>query len=301
MAVYTTTVKAICEVSAGLIKPVEVDLWASETSQTEYYMCIVEGAKKIFGTGRGVNGFWSHFTNSSLELFIKWKWVEHYFFREIGFETLGAFVQHVKVKWQEILPYYDFLLEQAYGGNENNLLWFISTPSKKIEHGGHTTTGNSGTDSTSISGTNNVINSGNDMDYQNGAHTVTDNTTRQPTHITTIQSDTPQSTVDFGNNGYASMVEKQTVTYDQESHFVTDSWQNYGKTHHFGLHTDTTNSSTNSTTHGKLTRFEDYLTQTITGNENINLAEILTTYKPELFNVIEKFIGEFEGLFMQIW
>jgi len=97
MAKYTTQVRSICEVSAGLEESV---------GYADVDSVITKAIPKIFD-------FDFPIFDEAYRLTLEKKILKHYYTREIGLETVGLWKLKLDTKLNEIMPYYNQLYESA--------------------------------------------------------------------------------------------------------------------------------------------------------------------------------------------
>lgn len=139
MAKYTTSVRSICEVNAGL------DASAGQASVAQ----IIESARpKIFNFSYPI---YDEEYRSVLET----KILRHYYMREIGMETVGLWKMYLETRLNEIMPYYNKLYQSELLVADLNPFWDVD----------YTKTGNktgtkAGQEDGTFTGTRNDTNSG---------------------------------------------------------------------------------------------------------------------------------------------
>lgn len=96
MSKYTTLVRFILESKSAL----------DESKGNNIDNIIANSWDKIFTTN-------VHFFDETYRKFLCSKILKHYYFREIGMETVGQWVYYMNTKLEEIMPYYNQLYESA--------------------------------------------------------------------------------------------------------------------------------------------------------------------------------------------
>lgn len=125
MSKYTTEVRYICEVSAGLKKS------GGYNSVKEI---IAKAIPKIFD-------FDFPIYDEAYRTVLETKILKHYYTREIGQETIGLWKLRLDTKLNEIMPYYNKLYESAL--LEYNPLYTVNmTRDHNVNANGNRTTGN---------------------------------------------------------------------------------------------------------------------------------------------------------------
>lgn len=203
------------------------------------------------------------------------KIIEHYSFREIGFETPFLFKHHLNERLNEIMPYYNQLYESQ---EEFKALKKFENKNYKETYTG-TISGDgtrSGTDEDKRQITTNTANT------KEGS--TTDNTQN-------IYSDTPMNKLNIENikaGEYAT-----NVTIDNKSGTNTEN-------------NDTTETETHSGTLSKSETYSDDkvydTTKTISGYDSDKFPiEILIKLRESFINIDMMIIEELKNLFMCIW
>lgn len=250
------------------------------------------------------------------------KIIEHYFFREIGFETAELFKRVINRTMHEIMPYYN----QLYN---SQLIEFdpMQNFDKTEEHkrGTNTNTKFDGWANDSETENGKTVNSGRQTGKTNTATTDTAHGTNVTTGtITTVNndinvdSDTPQGMLSIGdikNNTFASsakMADGTTrVTYDENGKNFTVTTDSTDTAN--GV-TDTLQQTENTTTlensraaEGKSgTNTEQKQNEWITAHfygksEGVSYSEMLLKFRETFINIDMQIIDELETCFMQIF
>lgn len=180
MSKYTTEVRYICEVNAGLTESV---------GYNDVEKVITDSREKIFD-------FEYPIFDEDYKAVLERKILRHYYTREIGFETVGLWKLKLNMKLNDIMPYYN----QLYNSEliEFNPMHDVNLT---IDH----TKDNSGNDSRDSTGTSN--NSGNSTSTTNYSSTTDFDSVRWDEY-----SDTPQGTVgNIDNLTYLTNARKNTA------------------------------------------------------------------------------------------
>jgi len=180
MSKYTTEVRYICEVNAGLTE---------SKGYNDVEKIITDSRTKIFDFDYPI------FDNEYRSV-LERKILRHYYTREIGFESVGLWKLKLNMKLNDIMPYYN----QLY---ESELLEFnpLHDVNLTIDH----KRDNSGSDSRENTGTSN--NSGNSTSTTNYSNTTDFDSVRWDEY-----SDTPQGTVgNLDNLTYLTNARKNTA------------------------------------------------------------------------------------------
>lgn len=195
------------------------------------------------------------------------KIINHYYFREIGFETVGLFRFYLKQTMNEIMPYYNQLYESALLEIDPlNTINFTETLTR-TKIGNDTKNFNEDT----------TVNSNGDSNS---------NSTKS-TNFKDIESDTPQGMLSIGNiDGelYASYarISKNEDTTSSTAHQET---------------TDTQNRKNDE----KINREDnENYTRTEIGNRE-SQSELLIKYRQTFLNIDMQVINELNDLFMGLY
>ena len=255
MSKYTTEVRFICETANGLTE-------SKGYSNTEE---IIAGAlDSIF------NPYWPIF-DEDYRVTLETKIIRHFYFREIGFETVGLWKFKLNATLDEIMPKYNKLYElesykfnplwdtditQDYGGNE------LKVRDTDNIHQDNSTThqGTSGQDKTTLRG--------DEWSYY---------------------SDTPQGSV----GRLDDLTYLTNATHDTTNNVSTTQ---------YGRNVDT-NGNTNGTdnTDETIRTTNDYIKK-ITGKQGtITYGKVVQDYVESLLNIDAMIIAELEPLFMNLW
>lgn len=211
MSKYTTEVRFICEMKAGL----------SESKGFESVDEILSKSwNKIFTTN-------CTFFEESYRATLCQKILKHYYTREIGAETAGLWQLWMNTKLEEIMPYYN----QLYNSEKLKFEPLEDVDVKREHHRGTAGTGNTVVDATATTKRDDVTNQGqdstshtegvsydlfqdtpqgslktlNDETYLTNAHKVTDDSTTDGTvnTNTTLNSDINQKNDSTTDNTYS--------------------------------------------------------------------------------------------------
>lgn len=195
------------------------------------------------------------------------KIINHYYFREIGFETVGLFRFYLKQTMNEIMPYYNQLYESALLEIDPlNTINFTETLTR-IKIGNDTKNFNEDT----------TVNSNGDS---------SSNSTKS-TNFKDVESDTPQGMLSIGNiegELYASYarISKNEDTTNSTAHQET---------------TDTQKRKNDE----KINREDnENYTRTENGNRE-SQSELLMKYRQTFLNIDMQVINELNDLFMGLY
>ena len=241
----------------------------------------------IVESGTPVFDFNYPFYDESKRLEFQNRFIRHFYFHEIGFETVGMFKLYLENKFNELLPYYNEMFRTAQI-KYNPLQTYDITEEYTRDTEGNTVANGTGEQRTSdtentsregltkgtttATGSTTNENSANITDEsesttnrtgENGSivNSNADNTTKETANNNKAISDTPQGrvTIDTVNGDYVSSIEQDKVTSDK-----TDKHTGKEETSHTIKETDTTvNTGTNTRTEtGKTENTENGSTET---------------------------------------
>lgn len=292
-ASYTMDVRTICETYANVESPG----WSDQTTVDT----IIDSAiPKVFNFSYPI---FSEDYRNVLEHHI----LQHFYTREIAFQTVGRWKLGLQQKLNDIMPYYNNLYEsQELDVDPFNNIDVTETS----ESSGNTTTKNNttrnGTSVTAGTSETNDTADGTSGSETNGT-TTTNNSQNTTANRTDAFSDTPQGTLSNVDNltyltNYRKIGENNNVTDTGEQ----TTTGNADVTTH-----DETNSNTNTNTQtetdstetesGETTNSGNY-TKTIKGkNTGTSYSELITAYRETFLNIDMMIIEELEELFLQIY
>ena len=195
------------------------------------------------------------------------KIINHYYFREIGFETVGLFRFYLKQTMNEIMPYYNQLYESALLEIDPlNTINFTETLTR-TKIGNDTKNFNEDT----------TVNSNGDSNS---------NSTKN-TNFKDVESDTPQGMLSIGNiegelyASYARISKNEDTTYSTAHQETTDTQKRKND--------EKINREDN----------ENY-TRTEKGNRE-SQSELLIKYRQTFLNIDMQIINELNDLFMGLY
>lgn len=290
---YTMDVRTICETYANVESPA----WSDQTTVDT----IIDNAiPKVFNFSYPI---FSEDYRNVLEHHI----LQHFYTREIAFQTVGRWKLGLQQKLNDIMPYYNKL----YESQELDVDPFNNIDVTEIsESSGNTTSKNNttrnGTSVTAGTSETNDTADGTSGTETNGK-TTTNNSRDTTASRTDAFSDTPQGTLSnvdnltylteyrkIGENNNVTDAGEQTTTgnADVTTHDETNS---NTKTN---TQTETDSTETES---GETTNSGNY-TKTIKGkNTGTSYSELITAYRETFLNIDMMIIEELEELFLQIY
>ena len=292
-ASYTMDVRTICETYANVESPA----WSD---QTNVDTVIDSAIPKVFNFSFPI---FSEDYRKTLEHHI----LQHFYTREIAFQTVGRWKLGLQQKLNDIMPYYNKLYEsQELDVDPFNNIDVTETS----ESSGNTTSKNNttrnGTSVTNGSSETNDTADGTSGTETNGT-TTTNNSQDTTANRTDAFSDTPQGTLSNVDNltyltNYRKIGENNNVTDTGEQ---TTTGNADVTTHDETNSNIKTNSQTETdsteTASGETTNSGNY-TKTIKGkNTGTSYSELITAYRETFLNIDMMIIEELEELFLQIY
>lgn len=221
------------------------------------------------------------------------KLLNHYKYREIGFETIGRFLDELEIAMSEIMPYYNqlfFTVDQDF-----NIIYnvdYVKTMDRKQDESNETqgsaSNNQEGISTSENTGTSSDTSFGDTVQTANGKH---------------IESDTPQDSLDIGAS------EINMVEYASKAQWNTDALKNESLseseriTSETATGTSTTSGSATSNTSGS-SNVNENITETTKGNFGVVSAQdLILKYRETILN-IEMMIVEdrkIQELFMMVY
>lgn len=255
MSKYTTEVRYICEQANGLTESKGYD----DTEE------IIEGARSdIF------NEYWPIFDETYRPV-LERKILRHFYFREIGFETVALWKFKLNATLDEIMPKYNKLYElESYHFNP---LWDTDI------------TQDFGGEEYKIRDTDNVH-------QDNSTSTSTksgQDSTRLQSNEWSYYSDTPQGSV----SRLDDLTYLTNATHDTADNTTTTT---YGS-----VVSNTGNTNVTDNTDESIRTTNDYVKKISGKQGTITYGKVVQDYLESLLNVDAMIIAELEPLFMQLW
>lgn len=303
MSKYTTEVRYICEVAAGL-------------TESTNYIGVEDVIKKALPI---VFDFSFPIFDENYRSVLETKILKHFYTREIGLETVGLWKLKLNTKLNEIMPYFNQLYSsQLYAFNPFYDVDLIRK--HKIDGNEKRDTDTSSNTEVEISNTiddsrtSNTDNSGSRTDeLTNSNSRVSTKTETQVDAFAERYSDTPQGALtDLRADKYLTNATlrdankkndgNENVTDKGNSSDVVNSTDNTEvndsrSTENRGSNNSTTNGNVSAT----LTNTEEYL-ETVQGkNGGTSYSKLLMEYRETFLNIDMMVIDSLEELFMQLW
>lgn len=198
------------------------------------------------------------------------KIIDHYYFREIGFETYAQFKHFLKDKMNRIMPYYNQLYGSEHLITKDDYMINLNT---KEKHTRTISNDNTGESKTVSSGSNKSTSEGSGTNHSEG-------TGRNKF------SDTPQAMLD--GKDYATNL---TDTEDESNQTSTSQ----------GSATSTDSAIGEFTNSGQSKTTEEYITEMSGGGGMRYNADILMEWRKSFLNIDQQIIDELTDLFMNIY
>ena len=287
MSKYTTEVRYICEVAAGL-------------GESANYTGVEDVIKKALPI---VFDFSFPIFDENYRSVLETKILKHFYTREIGLETVGLWKLKLNTKLNEIMPYFNQLYSsQLYAFNP----FYDVDLTRKHKIDGNEKRDTDTTSNTEVEINNTTDNSGSRTDeLTNGNSRVSTNTETQVDAFAERYSDTPQGALtDLKADKYLT---NATLRDDNKKNDGNENVTDKGNSSDVVNTTDNTESkgSNSSTTNGNvtatLTNTEDYL-ETVQGkNGGASYSKLLMEYRETFLNIDMMIIDSLEELFMQLW
>ena len=310
MSKYTTEVRYICEVNAGLTE---------STGGNDVEQVIANSRAKIFDFNYPIY-------DESYRSILETKILKHFYTREIGLETIGLWKLKLNTKMNEIMPYYNQLYKSALlefnplwtddyqalhnrkidGINENNQ--FSTSSENSSEHNLGTITN----DETAINSTkdNETLNQNKNTDNISSGETRTDNTSRDK------YADTPQGALtDLEADKYLTNARKITEDNTSKEDRVdlneerltgnNEKTSDSSNVKSSNNSIDTTKSNDGSSDNSSMgvntfNNVEDYL-EYVQGRRGKDASELILKYRKTFLNIDMQVIDDLEELFLHLW
>lgn len=307
MSKYTTEVRSICEVAAGLTESL---------GYNSINDILRQAAPNVF------NFDWPIF-DEAYRLPLEIKILKHFYTREIGLETVGLWKLKLDTKLNEIMPYYNQLYKSEL--IEFNPLYDVDITRDHLgENTGNHKTDGGFSDTVNVSNTAEVDDTtnftgkvnGTDESTTQGTNNQTNNNVRTVTGKNTNRySDTPQGALtDLEANTYltnATIVDDNNSTTDNGT-LENTSNVSYNDSSETNTENDTvkrmeSNSTSDTTRTGTNYNYSDITDTTkylehVTGKQGTaSYSKLLQEYRETFLNIDMLVIDELEPLFMQLW
>lgn len=291
MSKYTTEVRYICEVSAGLVESAD-------------YMKVEDVIKKALPI---VFDFSFPIFDENYRSVLETKILKHFYTREIGLETVGLWKLKLDTKLNEIMPYFNQLYKsQLYAFNP---FYDVDLTRKhRIDGSGtkdtDTATNTQTEHNITVDESGNSTATGSDSSNSENANTRANTKTDA---FSERYSDTPQGALtDLRADKYLT---NATLRDDNVNDNTNESGTDKTSTNTNAENTENKNTETNGNNRtnvngnvsSTLTNTEDYL-ETVQGKNGGNsYSKLLVEYRETFLNIDMMVMNELEDLFMQLW
>lgn len=307
MSKYTTEVRSICEVAAGLTESL---------GYNSINDILKQAAPNVF------NFDWPIF-DEAYRLPLEIKILKHFYTREIGLETVGLWKLKLDTKLNEIMPYYNQLYKSEL--IEFNPLYDVDiTRDHMGENTGNHKTDGGFSDTSNVSNTAEVDDTtnftgkvnGTDESTTQGTNNQTNNNVKTVTGKNTNRySDTPQGALtDLEANTYltnATIVDDNNSTTDNGT-IENTSNVSYNDSSETNTENDTvkrveSNSTSDTTRTGTNYNYSDITDTTkylehVTGKQGTaSYSKMLQEFRETFLNIDMMVINELEELFFGLW
>lgn len=251
MSKYTTEVRYICETFAGYNESVGGD-----------------GVNDVISKARSrIFNFNYPIFDEAYKEVLETKILKHFYFREIGFETVALWKIKLDTKLNEIMPYYN----QLY---KSELLKF--NPLYDVDYTKHYNLKHDGLQEEETA-----------TDTTLKGDTKTDTTTNATNSNKELYSDTPQGAIDGLESG----------------RYLTNATINSGSNQNVVDGTETVDQIGTSDMAGKRTvnNIDDYL-ETVQGKQGMSsYSKLLLEYRQTFLNIDMMVLNDLKDLFMLLW
>lgn len=291
MSKYTTEVRYICEVAAGL--DVSTDYKGVEDVIKKALPVVFDFSFPIF--------------DENYRSVLETKILKHFYTREIGLETVGLWKLKLNTKLNEIMPYFNQLYKsQLYAFNP---FYDVDLTRKHRIDGSGTkdtdTTNNTETEHRITVDENGSANSnGSGSSDSESANT---NVSVNTDAFSERYSDTPQGALtDLKADKYLTNAtlrdDNKNANENNTGTDKTSTKSDVENTENKNTETNGNNSTiVNGNISSTLTNTEDYL-ETVQGkNGGSSYSKLLMEYRETFINIDMMVLDELEGLFMQLW
>lgn len=275
MAHYTTEVRTICEALTSNVRS-----GASKIDEI-----VADAIPKIF------TDTWATY-NPEHKAELCDKILKHYYFREIGVETVPLWIFMLNRKMTEIMPKYNKMYEVVEKAYINPLNMYDMTETENIT-GDETTTLNGSARSQSNSST---------TSKNTGSGTTSSNSTSDSNAVSEAwqkYNDTPQGAITgLDQDMYLTNATKNTSTSDSDT---TSDSTTTSETNSTGEGTTQGSSESHTENTGVVKNLEERIRNTKGINGQKSYFELARQALDMYVNVDMQVIKELEPLFMQLW
>lgn len=287
MSKYTTEVRFICEMYAGL----------TESTGLSGVDDVIESAReKVFD-------FKYPIFDDAYRGVLETKILKHFYTREIGAETVGLWKLWLNTRMNEVMPYYNKLYESEL--LEFNPLYDVDI-TREHSSSKDGTRADTGESKGLTTGESTGLTTGESTATGTGSETRNDNgkTTNTNKHDK-YYSDTPQGGVggleshDYLTNATLEKDDGENTVENTGSTSSSNSATNVSSSNATNTSTmNTTNTNKNNTT---IKDTEEYLEHVRGKNGGTSYAKMLNEYRTTFLNIDLQVINELNDLFMNLW
>lgn len=226
MSKYTVQLKNVLESKSGLnfLNPLQ---------RPTYEQVIEKSRQRVF------NFYYPIFAERYREV-LETKILKHFYFRELAFETYGAWLLHLDAKMNEIMPYYnqlyssedliddpfadtDYTIEHDGDGTRNGTYTGQTISENHNTHSADTTEATDNTTTHTINET--LSNTHNETTDTNGNHTTTYNTHDLTTNTGTTRFDRSGNEIQGGTDSTETGTNTTTTTENEHWDLYSDTPQ----------------------------------------------------------------------------
>lgn len=204
------------------------------------------------------------------------KLLNHYKYREIGFETIGRFLDELEITMNEIMPFYNQMFKTV------EIMTELPNPFDNVDVIEKTTQTRQGSGTSSDTGKTNT--SGTESSSSESDST---------NHSKIVKSETPQ-----GN------ISKTASQIDDVSHADSVDWQKVNNENNESSSSSNESESTVTNTSESTSNESSELTYTKKGNQGVNTyAHDMIEYRTSIIDVVDQIINDerVKELFMQVF
>lgn len=310
MSKYTTEVRYICEVNAGLTE---------STGGNNVEQVIANSRTKIFDFNYPIY-------DESYRSVLETKILRHFYTREIGLETVGLWKLKLNTKMNEIMPYYNQLYKSAL--LEFNPLWtddYQTLHNRKIdginENNQFSTSSENSSENTNGTITNDetALNSTKDketLDQTKNTDNIASGERKDNNISRDKYADTPQGALtDLEADRYLTNARKVTADNSSTENKVdlneeklqgnnekTSDSSNVKSSNNV-IDTNKTNDSStvnNAMNTNTFNNVEDYL-EYVQGRRGKDASDLILKYRKTFLNIDMQVIDDLEELFLHLW
>ena len=236
------------------------------------------------------------------------KILNHYKYREIGFETVGRFLDELEITMCEIMPHYNELFKTV------EIMAELPSPFDNVDvtetftqtQTGTTTHNTKGSDSGTANTTGSTKSLGESTSENSG--TTSGNSTNE-SNGKSVSSQTPQNELSIGAENIDSLGYADNATWakDKATNTTTGETTNTGSTTTESEGSSTSSSTTSSESESESSgTSESTVTHTMTkkGNQGVNTyAHDMIEFRKSIIDVVEQIVNDrrLGELFMLIW